>query len=810
MPPLFEAPVHRSGLTVLAAIRARLLQHLRRRAEWYLVPLFFAAVVALVYREILLGEKGVGWDLIDSYWPDLNFFARQLRRGNFPLWNPGERGGVPALGDPQNALFYPVQWLLAGWGALRGQASWSLIQFKELFHHALAATLLYLYVRTRRMAWPAALTAGLVVVMAEVWVQLKSNNFLQAVAWTPLVWIAIDALLARPQARRAVALAAALYLPAAVGSPPGYWYTLLAATFYGLFRAGVLIADLTAAARAARDADEPHPWRMHVLLPLGRLAGCLGLALLLVAATQAVMLLPVKDLLALSPRADRTVEFALQGESHHVAVLAGLLAPLRMTYAIHCGLLTPLLALLALLLGARRDRAAPIFFALAGTFFLLCAFGPATPLLRFLVEHVPGFGLFRISTRYLVVFPLCWGALAAHGLTVLLDPRTRRARQVAVVLAAALLIAAATRWARNVEPQLIFSDGFPWPPLGPSLLVGLFALAVVGGPRRWSPAIVSGGLLLFFGYHSQVVRRGLGYEARPDHLEDLAKIAQLGDLAQVRVYDEFLLEQRAGSRLGLREFRGYPSEDPLARTDYLQILAAATAPGGLPLLGEYNVRYVLYGPHSTKGWGRRRLPGPPDVVAPQRFTRITPQIFELRFWAPQIAWYGGAMRVVPTAVLPTVKAARDDRGVRRVAVLTEGATPPALEPRIAPLLAAPAPPAGIAGRVTRFETERIEAEITAPAAGIVVLNEFMYPGWHAFVDGSDRDGDRVTVDLCLRGVLVGPGQHQIRWEYRPPHWTALLVAWLLGVAVFLATWVAALSASRSRRQGRPRPLAGTV
>jgi hypothetical protein len=798
---------------IAAGVRAHVVRPLRRHlrlwGEWYLVPLFFAGVVALVHREILLGEKGVGWDLIDSYWPDLNFFARELRRGNFPLWNPGERGGVPALGDPQNALFYPLQWLLAGWAALRGQASWPLIQFKELFHHALAGTLLYLYVRTRRMAWPAALTAGLTVVMAEVWVQLKSNNFLQAVAWTPLVWIAIDALLARPNPRRAVALAAALYLPASVGSPPGYWYTLLAATFYGLYRAGVLISDWMAAVVAARERGEARAWRVHVLAPLGRVGGSLGLALLLVAATQAVMMLPVQDLLALSPRADRTVDFALQGQSHHVAVLAALLAPLRMTYAIHCGLLAPLLALLALLLGPRRDRGAPLFFLLAGTFFLLCAFGPATPLLRFLVEHLPGFGLFRISTRYLVVFPLCWGVLGAHGLTLLLDPRARRARQVALVVAAAILIVVATRWAKEIEPQLIFSDGFPWPPLGPALLVALFPLAVVIGPRRWSGTIVSSGFLLFFGYQAHVVRRGLGYEARPDHLEDLAKIAQLGDLSAVRIYDEFLLEQRAGSRLGLREFRGYPSEDPLARTDYLQILSAATAPGGLPLLGEYNVRYVLYGPHSTKGWGRRRLPGPPDLFAPKSFKRLTPQIFELRFWAPQLAWYGGVMRVAPVAVLPTLQAARDQHGVRRVAVLTQGATPEALEPRIAPLLAGPGghpPPIGIAGQVTRFGTERIESVITAPAAGIVVLNEFMYPGWRVFVDGVDTPP--LTVDLCLRGVLVGPGRHQIRWDYQPPHWTALLLAWLFGVAVFVAAWaptVATRLGLRDRLGRRARP-----
>src|SRR5262245_2170305 len=94
---------------------------LRRRIEWCLVPLFYAGIVAWVYRDVWKGKAGIGWDLIESYWPDLAFLANEFARGNFPLWNPYERGGVPAHADPQPALFYPVQWLLAAWGAWRGE-----------------------------------------------------------------------------------------------------------------------------------------------------------------------------------------------------------------------------------------------------------------------------------------------------------------------------------------------------------------------------------------------------------------------------------------------------------------------------------------------------------------------------------------------------------------------------------------------------------------------------------------------------------------------------------------------------------------
>ena len=770
--------------------------HLWRRREWYLVPSFFALLVAIVYRDIWLdGRQGIGWDLIESYWPDLVFFARELGRGNFPLWNPYERGGVPSHADPQTALYYPVQWGLAAWAVLQGQTSWSLMQVKELLHHALVGSLLYLFARTRRLPWQAAAVAGLAVVLAESWVQLKSNNFLQSVAWTPLVWIATDAFFARPGVRSAAGLAASLYLPASVGSPPGYFYVLLAAGSYGLWRAGGFVRTHV--------VGQPAPART-----LGRAAGFLLLAVALVAATQALILLPVRDLLALSARADRTIDFALQGHSGSGKTWPALIAPLRDTYTIHCGLLTPVLCAAALLLRPRRDGGAPLFFAGFATLMLLLSFGPETPVLEWLVVHLPGFGLFRISARYLVLFPLAFGAVAAYGMASLLDPRTRLRRPVGVVVLLALLTVVATKWVRDYEPELIFDAHWPNQPIIIAALLSLWVLAVVGLPRRFAPALAGGGVLLCFGYNAHLVGRQLGYQARPDHLEDLAKLKDLAELDRYRIYDEFLLEQRAGSRLGLREFRGYPSEDPLSRLDYLQILAAATSPGGLPLLGEYNVRYVFFGPHSTKGWSRRRLPRAPDADAPKRFRYLAPAMYETLHPAPLAAWYGGLHRAEAGQVLSSLQAARDDRGMRRIAILTRGATPPTLEPRLVPLLAAEAsaPPA-VTAQVTRYETENVDIEIDAPARGLVVLNEFMFKGWQVYVDG--RKELPVPVDLALRGVLVDRGKHHIAWVYRPPYFRALLALWGLGLALFAgaACGRARIAAWRAWAWPRAKPAA---
>jgi uncharacterized membrane protein YfhO len=103
-------------------------------------------------------------------------------------------------------------------------------------------------------------------------------------------------------------------------------------------------------------------------------------------------------------------------------------------------------------------------------------------------------------------------------------------------------------------------------------------------------------------------------------------------------------------------------------------------------------------------------------------------------------------------------------------------------------------PPGIAGKVTSFETDKLLMEIDAPAAGVVVLNEMMFPGWRVFVDGQEQPA--LTVDSCLRGVVVTAGHHRIRWEYTPTHFNLFLGLWALGLLTVAAGGWSALARRR--------------
>jgi uncharacterized membrane protein YfhO len=103
-------------------------------------------------------------------------------------------------------------------------------------------------------------------------------------------------------------------------------------------------------------------------------------------------------------------------------------------------------------------------------------------------------------------------------------------------------------------------------------------------------------------------------------------------------------------------------------------------------------------------------------------------------------------------------------------------------------------PTPVPGRVVSYAANRVAIEVDAPAAGVVVLNEKMLPGWHAEVDGRAARGFRANV--MLRAVHVPAGHHVITWSYAPPRYGLYLMLWLAGVAAVIAALVATLWARR--------------
>jgi uncharacterized membrane protein YfhO len=79
----------------------------------------------------------------------------------------------------------------------------------------------------------------------------------------------------------------------------------------------------------------------------------------------------------------------------------------------------------------------------------------------------------------------------------------------------------------------------------------------------------------------------------------------------------------------------------------------------------------------------------------------------------------------------------------------------------------------------------IDAQLKEP--GLLVLSDTMYPGWRAYVDGSEQP--ILTTDLIMRGVRLESGKHQIVFLFRPPLLTIGLFITAIGLLVVGAAFI---------------------
>jgi uncharacterized membrane protein YfhO len=80
----------------------------------------------------------------------------------------------------------------------------------------------------------------------------------------------------------------------------------------------------------------------------------------------------------------------------------------------------------------------------------------------------------------------------------------------------------------------------------------------------------------------------------------------------------------------------------------------------------------------------------------------------------------------------------------------------------------------------------VSIKASSNGTGILVLADSYYPGWKVFVDG--KETKILRANHFFRGVVLEPGEHDVRFEYEP--WTFTLGLWISSITfscVILAT-----------------------
>jgi hypothetical protein len=75
--------------------------------------LFFFIFWVLFYFSIITRGAFIWEDLLEFLYPLRNYLAVSIKEGRIPLWIPGIFSGMPFLSEPQTAVFYPFNLILA-------------------------------------------------------------------------------------------------------------------------------------------------------------------------------------------------------------------------------------------------------------------------------------------------------------------------------------------------------------------------------------------------------------------------------------------------------------------------------------------------------------------------------------------------------------------------------------------------------------------------------------------------------------------------------------------------------------------------
>ena len=341
--------------------------------------------------------------------PRLQFQAREIHQGRFPLWDPLIWSGQPLVGQTQPGPLFPLNLLFALLPLRDGYIRFELLNWYYVIVRFLAAWFCYLLCRELGRSQAASVLVGCAFgfggfVGTVAWLDVANGAI-----WTPLIFLYLFRALRGER-------------PAASAALSGFW--LGVAALSGHHEIPMLTAVAAAGVWLWATVTQGRP-----ASPRLRLAALAFLAAGLVAAVQA---LPTYEFGRLSRRwvgvgeslawNDPIPQKALEIYSMPPSGLLGILLSGRPTNADSnpfLGLALSSLAALGLL-GARRDPRLRWMAALAAA-AAVYSMGVFTPVYGALSSAVPLLAKARVPVRGIHLLNFGLVVLAAHGADVVLD-----------------------------------------------------------------------------------------------------------------------------------------------------------------------------------------------------------------------------------------------------------------------------------------------------------------------------------------------------------------------------------------------------
>jgi hypothetical protein len=409
-----------------------------------------ALLVLIFFRQAaftnLIFPRG---DTFFYFYPYWEYRAQSLLAGRLPLWNPYIFMGVPFLANSQAGVFYPLNLPLIFFPAPLA------VKITIIIHLIIAAWGTYLLARTisNLQHLPAAFAATLFALGGYLTAQVEHVNQLQGLAWMPFaLWATSNIFNSKLQTSN-------FKSPLSIVHSSLFHCSLLSLFIALQLTAGhtqtTFITLVACAIIAIYYHFTLHPFGSRITHHGILEFGFLGFGIFLAFGLSAIQLLPTLELSRLSLRGgglplNEAISFSLNPLLIGRALLPGYSRMIFSEFVGYIGVIPLTLAIIGVT-AIRRDKLIMLaaIIAFVGLFF---AFGGYNPIYLLLARFVPGFNLFRVPARWLVLWAMGASLLAGFGLQSLIV-NLQSFKKILLCASAPLLLIVITFLSATITPS---------------------------------------------------------------------------------------------------------------------------------------------------------------------------------------------------------------------------------------------------------------------------------------------------------------------------------------------------------------------
>ena len=750
---------------------------LRELLPWQAIGVL-ALLVVVFFREILSGTAFLWEDFLYFSYPVRNFAATSVAMGSLPLWNPYTFNGMPFLADIQTTVFYLPCMLLSLFTA-GGRLSFYSLEFMVIAHYVLAgASMFYLARSFGLRSFPALFAGAAYMLSGFMIVHAIHQQIITMVAWYPLILLFFRNALARREWLWVFLTALVLGHSILAGYPQLSLYLYFFLFVYFLFE---LLTTYHGRELYSRPA----------LMTMVRA----GIIIVLSVALAMIQLLPTYEISSLSQRAQITYEKATEGTLAWVQLLTlcfpklfGTAGATGYNYwgpgtywyfwetCIYLGALPLLLTVLSASL-LKRNKYVVFFWGYA-LFSLVFALGNNLFVHRLFYDFVPGFSTFRNPARMAIFLTFATALLSGFALNWLFhEERDTRSNKLLLMLLGGALGTGLLIW------LLVLSGSIPGSIT--SLRNAQQIISVVRKDAFISMLILAVSAALLFALIRGAGVRGVRYALIPLFFLDMFLFGTAQNNSTTDPTDyfgrtealvRFFKEQGQSEifRVNTRNSQGMIMDRNQGMIDRVFMMEGYTP---LALQRTYaplpdsqtfdllNVKYKTVTDEKARGLA---------LAANETY-------FPRAFFLYKTHVVHGDQELVSYLKSPAFDH-------RTTAVLEK-------DPGFA-LAPAPGEPHWSA-RITGYENNKIDLDLSTDRDGLLVLSEIYYPGWKAYIDG--KETEVYCTDYNLRGVFVPQGSHKAIIRFEPASFTRGL--WTSLFTLVLCATGLGVSLARSRGKG---------